>query len=102
MGTASWTVRGLAVIVTPLFNSSRGSILLPALFHLQVINPIWPDAQPWDTLFFVGRSGWDRPSALPARLSCTYGSSSGIGACCGAAATWATAPTPRSSAARWM
>jgi len=27
--------------------------LLPALFHFQLINPIWPDAQPYDTLFFV-------------------------------------------------
>lgn len=43
----------LAVIVTPLFNASRGSILLPALFHYQLINPLWPDAQPYDTYFFV-------------------------------------------------
>ena len=43
----------LSVIVTPLFNQSKGSILLAALFHLQLINPIWPDAQPWDTVFFV-------------------------------------------------
>ena len=43
----------LAVIVTPLFNASRGSILLPALFHFQLINPLWPDAQPYDTWFFV-------------------------------------------------
>lgn len=43
----------ISVIVTPLFNSSRGSILLPALFHFQLNNPIWPDAQPYDTVFFV-------------------------------------------------
>lgn len=43
----------LAVIVTPLFNSTRGSILLSALFHFQLINPLWPDAQPYDTYFFV-------------------------------------------------
>ena len=43
----------LAVIVTPLFNASRGSILLPAVFHFQLINPLWPDAQPYDTYFFV-------------------------------------------------
>lgn len=30
----------LSVIVTPMFNRSRGSILLPALFHLQLINPL--------------------------------------------------------------
>ena len=43
----------LSVIVTPLFNHSRGSILLPAFFHLQLINPLWPDAQPYDTWLFV-------------------------------------------------
>ena len=43
----------LSVIVTPLFNHSRGSILLPAFFHLQLINLLWPDAQPYDTWFFV-------------------------------------------------
>ncbi|MBK1693045.1 CPBP family intramembrane glutamic endopeptidase [Ectothiorhodospira mobilis] len=39
----------LSVIVTPLFNDARGSILLPALFHFILINPAWPDAQPYDT-----------------------------------------------------
>lgn len=43
----------VSVIVTQLFNASRGSILLPALLHFQLINPIWPDAQPYDTLFFA-------------------------------------------------
>ena len=43
----------VSVIVTQLFNASRGSILLPALLHFQLINPIWSDAQPYDTLFFV-------------------------------------------------
>ena len=43
-----------SVIMAPLFNASDGSILLPALFHFQLINPIWPDAQPYDTIFFVG------------------------------------------------
>lgn len=43
----------LAIIVTPLFNASRGSILLPMLFHWQLINPLWPDAQPYDTYLFV-------------------------------------------------
>lgn len=43
----------VSVIVTQLFNASRGSILLPALLHFQLINPIWPDAQPYDTPFFV-------------------------------------------------
>lgn len=43
----------VSVILTPLFNSSKGSILLPALFHFQLNNPLWPDAQPYDTYFFV-------------------------------------------------
>jgi len=43
----------LAVLVTPLFNASQGSILLPMLFHWQLINPFWPDAQPWDTWILV-------------------------------------------------
>jgi uncharacterized protein len=43
----------LSVIVTALFNASGGSILLPALFHFQCNNPIWPDAQPYDTIAFV-------------------------------------------------
>jgi len=43
----------ISVIMTPLFNLSRGSILLPAMMHFQLNNPIWPDAQPYDTIFFV-------------------------------------------------
>ncbi|MEM8805376.1 MAG: type II CAAX endopeptidase family protein [Cyanobacteria bacterium P01_G01_bin.38] len=43
----------LSVIVTSLFNASHGSILLPALFHFQCINPLWPDAAPYDTVLFV-------------------------------------------------
>jgi len=45
-------VISLSVIMTALFNSSRGSILIAALFHFQINNPIWPDAQPWDTILF--------------------------------------------------
>ena len=43
----------LSVIVTPLFNASNGSILLAALYHFQTNNPLWPDAQPYDTWFFL-------------------------------------------------
>ncbi len=43
----------LSVIVTALFNASQGSLLLPMLFHFQCNNPLWPDAQPYDTVFFV-------------------------------------------------
>jgi len=44
----------LAILVTPIFNAGRGSLLLPMLFHWQLINPFWPDAQPWDTWILVG------------------------------------------------
>lgn len=44
----------LSVLITALFNDARGSILLPALLHFQVNNPLWPDAQPWDMALFVG------------------------------------------------
>jgi uncharacterized protein len=43
----------LAVLVTPIFNSARGSLLWPMLFHWQLINPFWPDAQPWDAWILV-------------------------------------------------
>jgi membrane protease YdiL (CAAX protease family) len=43
----------ISVILTPLFNASRGSILIAALYHFQINNPIFPDAQPWDTVAFV-------------------------------------------------
>lgn len=43
----------VSVIVTALFNASHGSILLSALFHFQLNNPIWPDAQPYDMFAFV-------------------------------------------------
>lgn len=43
----------LSVIVTPLFNHSGGSLLLAGAFHLQAINPLWPDAQPYDSGLFV-------------------------------------------------
>jgi hypothetical protein len=37
-----------------LFNASRGSLLIAVLYHFQMMNPIFPDAQPWDILIFVG------------------------------------------------
>ena len=43
----------ISVILTPLFNKARGSLLISALYHFQMMNPIFPDAQPWDTLFFI-------------------------------------------------
>jgi uncharacterized protein len=46
-------VLALAVIVTPMFNAAKGSILIAGLFHFQVNGPVWPEAQPWDTLVYV-------------------------------------------------
>lgn len=43
----------LSVIVTPLFNASHGSILLSAIYHFMLGNPISPDAQPYDTYLFI-------------------------------------------------
>lgn len=37
-----------SVILTAFFNDARGSLLLAMLFHFQMNNPLWPDAQPYD------------------------------------------------------
>ncbi|TFL16386.1 CPBP family intramembrane glutamic endopeptidase [Jannaschia formosa] len=44
----------LSILVAPILNDARGSLLLPVLFHWQLINPFWPDAQPWDTWILFG------------------------------------------------
>jgi len=46
-------VVAISVILTPLFNDSRGSLLIAVLYHFQMMNPIWPDAQPWDDLLYA-------------------------------------------------
>lgn len=46
-------VVSISFILTPLFNAARGSILIAALYHFQVNNPVWPDAQPYDSLVFA-------------------------------------------------
>jgi membrane protease YdiL (CAAX protease family) len=43
----------VAVILTPLFNASGGSLLVAILYHIQIMNPIFPDAQPWDFILFA-------------------------------------------------
>jgi len=43
----------LSVVMTPMFNASRGSILVAALFHYQLNGPAWPDAQPWENYLMV-------------------------------------------------
>ncbi len=44
----------LSVIITPLFNVSRGSLLIAVLYHFQMMNPLWPDAQPYDSFILIG------------------------------------------------
>jgi membrane protease YdiL (CAAX protease family) len=43
----------ISLIMTPLYNASRGSIFLAAFMHFQLMNPIWPDAQPYDTYILI-------------------------------------------------
>ena len=42
-----------SVILTAFFNDARGSILLAMLFHFEMNNPLWPDAQPFDMYVYV-------------------------------------------------
>ena len=42
----------ITVIMTPLFNASRGSLFIAILYHLHMMNPIFPNAQPWDNYLF--------------------------------------------------
>ena len=46
-------VVAISVILTAMFNAARGSLLVAVLFHAQMNNPLWPDAQPWDMWLFV-------------------------------------------------
>ncbi len=46
-------VISLSVIMTALFNSSKGSLIIAVLFHFQINNPIWPDGKPWDIILFT-------------------------------------------------
>lgn len=46
-------VVAVSVIMTWLFNSSNGSILVAWLVHFQLMNPLFADGQPWDSLFYV-------------------------------------------------
>ena len=43
----------ISVIATALFNQSHGSILLSAFFHFSLMNPVFPDAQPYDTYLLI-------------------------------------------------
>lgn len=42
----------LSILLTGVFNASRGSIAAAAILHYQLIFPLWPDAQPYDSLLF--------------------------------------------------
>ena len=42
----SWVRMGRAA-------ASRGSLLIAYLFHFQLMNPIFPDAQPWDSVLLA-------------------------------------------------
>ncbi len=63
----------LAILVTPLFNETRGSLLWPMLFHWQLINPFWADAQPYDTWILVAVAAvvviWNRDTMFTRKKS---------------------------------
>lgn len=66
----------LAILVTPIFNASRGSLLLPMVFHWQLIIPMWPDAQPWDTWILLGVTAaivWIKRDTMFSRASAGAG-----------------------------
>jgi membrane protease YdiL (CAAX protease family) len=46
-------VIAIYVIMTAFFNASRGSLLVAYLFHFQLMNPIFPDAQPYDNYMWI-------------------------------------------------
>nr|MEE4269617.1 CPBP family intramembrane glutamate endopeptidase [Candidatus Krumholzibacteria bacterium] len=53
--------------LTPLFNAARGSLLIAVVYHFQMMNPIWPDAQPYDTYLLLGMAGlmlWVKRQAM--------------------------------------
>jgi membrane protease YdiL (CAAX protease family) len=45
---------GASLIVTAMFNASKGSLLVAMLFHYSLNLPLWPDGQPWDMWLFAG------------------------------------------------
>ncbi len=42
----------ISIIITPMFNASGGSILLPALMHGQLNTPLIPNVEPYNTIVF--------------------------------------------------
>ena len=60
MPQSSWSVApyflgivAIYVILTPFFNAARGSLLVAVLYHFQMMNPLFPDAQPWDNILWI-------------------------------------------------
>lgn len=43
----------LSIIITPMFNSANGSLLIAYLYHFQMMNPMWPNTQPWENYVFI-------------------------------------------------
>jgi membrane protease YdiL (CAAX protease family) len=52
-GAFFFGVVAISVILTAMFNAAQGSLLVAVVFHAQMNGPAWPDAQPWDMVFFV-------------------------------------------------
>ena len=75
VGYGALAIVTLGVLVTPILNRGRGSLLWPMLFHWQLINPFWPDAQPWDTLILVAVAfvviWWNRDSMFTCKSAVT-------------------------------
>jgi membrane protease YdiL (CAAX protease family) len=46
-------VIAIYVIMTAFFNASQGSLLVAYLYHFQMMNPIFPDAQPYDNYMWI-------------------------------------------------
>ena len=46
-------VIAIYVIMTAFVNASRGSLLVAYLYHFQLMNPIFPDAQPYDNFMWL-------------------------------------------------
>ena len=53
LSAAGLAIIAISVIMTPLFNVSKGSLLIAVLYHFQLMNPIFPDAQPWDNIIWI-------------------------------------------------
>jgi membrane protease YdiL (CAAX protease family) len=46
-------VLAITIILTPMFNAARGSLLIAALYHWQMNNPVWPESDRWYAFGFA-------------------------------------------------